>query len=509
MRSTSGWPGSLTTSATSTAMRIGRRRALGGAARAGRADRGHRHRPRGAGGSRRRGAAGPAVGWRSIALRGPVLPGDTIRAESRITAAPPATPDGSRHPHHHGLQPARRIGRHDRGGRPRCAVAGGPRNDRWRGGRSNVEFIVHLQVNWPPENDPAELERLVKAEHERAVELAEAGFIKRLWQTPGSPRQLGPVGGAGPHGSPTRRSARCPSSPGSTRRSTQWARTRTTPRAGRRQTRSRNDDRAASPRRRGTARPAGLCRGPVRPRGRVAVVTGGGSGLGRAIGMGFAQAGVTVVLADVNDEGGAETVARIAAQAAYALLASRCHAGPTSSALADRVVERSGAWISWSTALGPRSARRQRTSRRRSSTSSSTSTSRAHTCAARPSGARCLPKARAASSTSPRSGLHRVPLGERLPRLQGRRPWHHPCPRARVARPGRPGQRHRADAHGSPLTSKAAQRTSSPPGSSRRACSGLAWEAAGAIGAAIFLASDAAELVTGHTIMCDDGYLTA
>ena len=29
------------------------------------------------------------------------------------------------------------------------------------------------------------------------------------------------------------------------------------------------------------------------------------------------------------------------------------------------------------------------------------------------------------------------------------------------------------------------------------------------IGAAVFLASDASELVTGHVIMCDDGYLTA
>jgi NAD(P)-dependent dehydrogenase (short-subunit alcohol dehydrogenase family) len=29
------------------------------------------------------------------------------------------------------------------------------------------------------------------------------------------------------------------------------------------------------------------------------------------------------------------------------------------------------------------------------------------------------------------------------------------------------------------------------------------------IGAAVFLASDASELVTGHTVMCDDGYLTA
>lgn len=29
------------------------------------------------------------------------------------------------------------------------------------------------------------------------------------------------------------------------------------------------------------------------------------------------------------------------------------------------------------------------------------------------------------------------------------------------------------------------------------------------VGAAVFLAGDAAELVTGHTLMCDDGYLTA
>ena len=48
-----------------------------------------------------------------------------------------------------------------------------------------MEFIVHLQVNWPPENDPAELDRLVKAEHERAVELANAGILRRLWRIPG------------------------------------------------------------------------------------------------------------------------------------------------------------------------------------------------------------------------------------------------------------------------------------------------------------------------------------
>ena len=29
------------------------------------------------------------------------------------------------------------------------------------------------------------------------------------------------------------------------------------------------------------------------------------------------------------------------------------------------------------------------------------------------------------------------------------------------------------------------------------------------VSSAIFLASDASELVTGHIVMCDDGYLTA
>jgi NAD(P)-dependent dehydrogenase (short-subunit alcohol dehydrogenase family) len=57
--------------------------------------------------------------------------------------------------------------------------------------------------------------------------------------------------------------------------------------------------------------------------GRVAVVTGAGSGLGAAIAMGFAQVGVTVVIADVNaagaeatrkiidDQGGAASVAML------------------------------------------------------------------------------------------------------------------------------------------------------------------------------------------------------
>jgi len=48
-----------------------------------------------------------------------------------------------------------------------------------------MEFIVHLQVNWPSDGDPTELVRLTEAEHERAVELAAAGILKRLWRIPG------------------------------------------------------------------------------------------------------------------------------------------------------------------------------------------------------------------------------------------------------------------------------------------------------------------------------------
>ena len=78
-------------------------------------------------------------------------------------------------------------------------------------------------------------------------------------------------------------------------------------------------------------------------RGRVAVVTGGGSGLGRAIAIGYAQAGVIVILADVNVEGMRETQRLIIEQGYHAHI-ERLDVTQRAEvqALADSVVERFG-----------------------------------------------------------------------------------------------------------------------------------------------------------------------
>ncbi|MBA2700585.1 MAG: muconolactone Delta-isomerase family protein [Chloroflexi bacterium] len=48
-----------------------------------------------------------------------------------------------------------------------------------------MEFLVHIEVGWPADGDPAELARLVAAERVRGAELAAAGTIRRLWRLPG------------------------------------------------------------------------------------------------------------------------------------------------------------------------------------------------------------------------------------------------------------------------------------------------------------------------------------
>ena len=48
-----------------------------------------------------------------------------------------------------------------------------------------AEYLVHIQVNWPPEGDPAKRDELMAAERARGRELVAAGVIRRLWRVPG------------------------------------------------------------------------------------------------------------------------------------------------------------------------------------------------------------------------------------------------------------------------------------------------------------------------------------
>jgi muconolactone D-isomerase len=48
-----------------------------------------------------------------------------------------------------------------------------------------VEFLVHVEINWPPDADPDLKEEIFQAELRRGQELARAGLCKRLWRIPG------------------------------------------------------------------------------------------------------------------------------------------------------------------------------------------------------------------------------------------------------------------------------------------------------------------------------------
>lgn len=48
-----------------------------------------------------------------------------------------------------------------------------------------MEFLVCIEVGWPPDGDEEERQRLVDAESVRAAELATDGTIVRLWRIPG------------------------------------------------------------------------------------------------------------------------------------------------------------------------------------------------------------------------------------------------------------------------------------------------------------------------------------
>jgi muconolactone D-isomerase len=54
-----------------------------------------------------------------------------------------------------------------------------------------MEFLVEIDVHWPPEADRDRRDALIREEVERAAELAAAGKLKRLWRVPGRWANIG------------------------------------------------------------------------------------------------------------------------------------------------------------------------------------------------------------------------------------------------------------------------------------------------------------------------------
>lgn len=54
-----------------------------------------------------------------------------------------------------------------------------------------MEFLVRAENRLPPDTPDETRERLRKAERERAIELREAGVLKRLWRVPGRNATIG------------------------------------------------------------------------------------------------------------------------------------------------------------------------------------------------------------------------------------------------------------------------------------------------------------------------------
>jgi muconolactone D-isomerase len=54
-----------------------------------------------------------------------------------------------------------------------------------------VEFLVEIRVEWPADGDPERKAQLIEAEGKRAVELAAAGTVRRLWRIPGQWANVG------------------------------------------------------------------------------------------------------------------------------------------------------------------------------------------------------------------------------------------------------------------------------------------------------------------------------
>ena len=258
--------------------------------------------------------------------------------------------------------------------------------------------------------------------------------------------------------------------------------------------------------------PLGYARDIFDLSGRVAVITGGGSGLGRAIAIGYAQCGVTVVVADINEDGAAETQAAIDEQGGTAV------ALPLDVTKRSQCVEIANAVrrehghidILVNSAGGAHRSPAEEFPEERFDYIIELNLKGTYLCC-QAFGGIMLEQGKGsiinmASIGSfiayPLSSAYLASKGGGRPGDQGHGPG--------VARAWRARQRIGPTLMQSPMTRKAAQTTSLTADFIKarmiRPRVGLPREL---IGAAVFLASDASELVTGHILMCDDGYLTA
>jgi NAD(P)-dependent dehydrogenase (short-subunit alcohol dehydrogenase family) len=258
--------------------------------------------------------------------------------------------------------------------------------------------------------------------------------------------------------------------------------------------------------------PAGYVGNLFDIKGRVAVVTGGGSGLGQAIAIGYAQAGATVIAADINLAGAEATVATIRSQggtASAALLDVRQR--DQCFALAETVRRDHGRVDILVNSAG--SAHRSPAEdfpEERLDLILDLNLKGTYFC--------CQAFGREMLSQEKGSIINLASIGAFVA---------YPWASAYLASKGGVLQLTRSLAlewrergvrvNGigptlmeSPLVKSAAQTSSVTSDFIKaRMPRQRLGQPRELIGAAIFLASDASELVTGHTIMCDDGYLTA
>ncbi|MDE0201966.1 MAG: SDR family oxidoreductase [Rhodospirillaceae bacterium] len=261
-----------------------------------------------------------------------------------------------------------------------------------------------------------------------------------------------------------------------------------------------------------TSVPLGYARDIFDLSGRVAVITGGGSGLGRAIAIGYAQCGVTVVVADIDEDGAGETVKAVAEQGGSAQAVSldvtkrsRCVE------VADAVRREHGRVdILVNSAGAAHRSPAEEFPEERFDHIIELNLKGTYLC--------CQAFGTLMLDQGKGSIINMASIGSFIA---------YPLSSAYIASKGGIAQVTkvlalewrergvRVNGIGptlmeSPMTRRAAQTTSHTADFIKarmvRPRLGLPREL---IGAAVFLASDASELVTGHTIMCDDGYLTA